>query len=268
MRNNSTCSSKKICLTLDLEEDFAGQLVGFKGALSKKRVYSLKNFLEEKNISLSIFVQGKLLSNPDFHFFKNLSSDKVEFHLHSYAHDFKLINSEDDLDKGMQAFKNFFGYYPRGYRAPEGRINLELLKLLKEKGFLFDSSLFPTLLPKLKYYLKSKFYKKNPYLLEISISGLFFNMIPFSLSWMKLVGERLFLLFFYLKIKYSSSNILVFNFHLHDLWNLTSSKKLPFFWRLIFFRNKKKGFYFLQKLVEIMKRENMSFELISDILKI
>ena len=269
MKNNLACSSKKnirkICLTLDLEEDFSGRLVGYREALVRKNILILKKFLDEENVSLSIFVQGNLLSSSDFYFLNDLKSSNTEFHLHSHSHDFNLFNSEDDLDKGVKSFNLFFGYPPRGYRAPEGRISLSLLRILKKKGFLFDSSLFPTFLPNHKYYFKSRSYQKNSYLTEVAVSGLFFNLIPFSLSWMKLVGKRLFLLFFYLKLKYSSSSILVFNFHLHDLWELTSSNKLPFFWRLIFSRNKNSGFNFLRILINIAKKEDLSFELISDV---
>ncbi|MFH1899982.1 MAG: polysaccharide deacetylase family protein [Patescibacteria group bacterium] len=257
---------RKICFTLDLEEDFAGRLVGERQALSKKNFFSLKKFLDEENILLSIFVQGKLLSDFDFDFLNDFKSDKIEFHLHSYSHNFKFIDSENDLNQGIHFFKNFFGYHPKGYRAPEGRISLDLLNLLKKKGFLFDSSLFPTFFPKPKYYFRSQYYKRNIYLTEIPISGLFFNIIPFSLSWMKVVGEKLFLLFFYFKFRYSSSEVLIFTFHLHDLWEITSLKKLPFFWRIIFSRNKSNGFNFLRKLIKIAKKEQLSFELISNLI--
>lgn len=266
-RNSRKGITSRICLTLDLEEDFAGRIVNHKEALDLEKILILKKFLNEENIPLSIFVQGSLLSDPSFYFLSLLATDNIEFHLHSHKHNFENINSEEDLNQGIKSFKDFFGYLPIGYRAPEGRVTLGLLSVLQKKDFLFDSSLFPTFLPKPKYYFNSREFIKNNFLKEVPISGIFFNMIPFSLSWMKLIGRRVFLLFLYLKLKYSSSETLVFSFHMHDLWELESSKKLPFFWRFIFFRNRKNGLAFLQELVEFMKKEDLSFELISKVAK-
>jgi len=140
---------KYVCYTLDLEEDHAGLL---------KDRYSGLNYLEhfieivqDHSIPVSFFIQGKLIENfPEQ--IELLKTNGFDVHCHSYSH---LINrrydpkiDRDEIEKSREVYRDFFGMNPIGYRYPLGVLNRQSYTLLRETGFKFDSSIFPTWRPR------------------------------------------------------------------------------------------------------------------------
>lgn len=76
---------------------------------------------------------------------------------HSYNHNFNLTNldrevMEEDIEKNSLFIENITGCRPVGFKCPGYSMNRELLCLLADKGYLYDSSVMPSF-----YYY---FYKK------------------------------------------------------------------------------------------------------------
>lgn len=245
------------CLTLDLEPSHAG-LTGESYDLWKtKYTDSLYKLLNSFGIPLSVFVVGKSLYRNS-KFINHLLSYNSEFHLHSYSHLRDKPDSKDEIKQGKEAFKDFFGKFPSGYRAPEGRITKKGLSNLDKESFVFDSSIFPSFWPHPKYLV----YDNKPFkpegvssLIEIPLTCLAPLRLPFSLSFVKLFG---FEIYENLLTRKKIAN-LIFSFHLHDIWRSLSFPKLPYLWRRVYSRNKKKGFYFLEKLIKKLASMEYTF---------
>jgi peptidoglycan/xylan/chitin deacetylase (PgdA/CDA1 family) len=114
----------------------------------------------------------------------------TDFHLHSYSHDLARPDAQEEIERGQAAFTSRFGRPAVGYRAPEGRISPEGLARLEAAGFLFDSSLFPSLWPHPRYFTKPRapHVPAGRSILEIPVSTLGPAHVIVSLSWMKLLG--------------------------------------------------------------------------------
>ncbi|MSP87588.1 MAG: polysaccharide deacetylase [Alphaproteobacteria bacterium] len=70
---------------------------------------------------------------------------------HSYSH--KWIEPTDpageleEMEKGLESLKRTVGVVPVGYRSPAGETSNNLIKLLVERNFLYDSSMMDTINP-------------------------------------------------------------------------------------------------------------------------
>src|SRR5690606_18974110 len=53
----------------------------------------------------------------------------------------------EEMEAGLHALKTQLGVVPAGYRSPAGETSSNLIRLLSEKGFLYDSSQGPVELP-------------------------------------------------------------------------------------------------------------------------
>lgn len=68
---------------------------------------------------------------------------------HSHAHDYALSRSapgaiDDDLARAERAIAQAAGKPPRGFRAPGYTLSGALLSALRERGYVYDSSLLPS----------------------------------------------------------------------------------------------------------------------------
>jgi peptidoglycan/xylan/chitin deacetylase (PgdA/CDA1 family) len=68
----------------------------------------------------------------------------IRFEIHSHSHNQREPDSAAELDAAVEAYDRFFGRTPKGYRAPNGLISREGLRRLAERGFHYDSSIFPS----------------------------------------------------------------------------------------------------------------------------
>lgn len=106
--------------------------------------------LEEENLKATFFVPGWVAEHH---------TDKVEairdadheIGLHGYLHEW--VDPADParekavLDRGFKAIVDSVGVTPRGYRAPSGETSFNVARLLKEMGFLYDSSMLDDVFP-------------------------------------------------------------------------------------------------------------------------
>lgn len=77
--------------------------------------------------------------------------DGHEIGHHSYSHrwlDLKDTAAElEEMDRGLDALERTVGVRPVGYRSPAGETSANVLRLLGERGFLYDSSLMDSINP-------------------------------------------------------------------------------------------------------------------------
>ena len=266
---------KVVCLTLDVEQDY-GDLLDEPSYEGLEHIPEVVAFFREKNIPLTCFVQGSLLeTHPAF--IEQMSTLDIEFELHSYSHPSpKKRNIEFEVGKGKEAYREFFGEDPLGYRAPLGVIDGRDYEILASHGFKFDSSISPSIRPgtfnnmakPTKICLVNKFK-----IIEFPFT-VFHSMIriPLAISYIKLLGRP----FFYLLKILPLPNLIIFGFHLHDLFGLSSANKLSLekfspVYRLVFsriyIRQSNDGLAILDEIVALFQERGYVFCRIDDIYK-
>jgi peptidoglycan/xylan/chitin deacetylase (PgdA/CDA1 family) len=70
---------------------------------------------------------------------------------HGYLHEWvSPENPEEEresFDRGLEALEKTVGVRPRGYRSPAGETSSNLFRLLKERDFIYDSSMMDDIMP-------------------------------------------------------------------------------------------------------------------------
>ena len=148
------------------------------------------DIFKKYNISGTLFVTGEFLEKYG-DFAKNWPKD-CEVACHGFTHKFwNTLNSEErgiEIDRFNNLYQNIFQKKPLGFRAPSHIINKEGLRLLAEKGFLYDSSIVPHYPPFKKYRgYKGKrpllpYHPEGLNILEIPVRGQIWG-IPLAGAW-------------------------------------------------------------------------------------
>ena len=265
-------NKKTACLTLDLEQDY-GELLEEPSYEGLEHVPELVSFFQARNLPLTCFVQGSLFeSNPSQ--VQALAALDCEFELHSYSHPApREMNIDAEIKQGKAAYRAFLGKDPTGYRAPLGVVRNGDYEILAAHGFGYDSSIFPSLRPGA---FNNLWKPTQPYILnEYKIVEFPFAVvsslirIPVALSYVKLLGRP------YLRLLRSSAlpNLIVFDFHLHDLFALTSASRLPMekympVYRWAFRRIYQKnggGLGIFDELISILRGKGYTFKKLIDV---
>lgn len=254
-------SLKLFAFTLDLEADYAGLVNQYNIFKDLYKIDEVLSALTSLDVKITVFTVGEIFELfPDV--IKLFEKYNCEFEAHSYSHNFDSPDSEDEIYKSRNAFFNYFGRYPIGYRAPRGKISDAGIKLLEEYGFLYDSSVIPSYFPDpFKYLFKNKevHYYNGSKMLEIPITSLSPARITLSISYIKLLGIDLYR-------KLSLPDNVCFGSHVHDfIFNDTSFNKLSSIWKLIYSRNKHKGNDFCMKYLEHVRQKGYKFCYMSEI---
>jgi peptidoglycan/xylan/chitin deacetylase (PgdA/CDA1 family) len=101
--------------------------------------------LDSHNISATFFVPGWVAERHE-HIVKEIADRGHEVANHGYLHEppSSLGPDEDEgeiLDLGSDILQSITGERPRGYRSPSWELSEDSLRLLYERGFVYDSSL-------------------------------------------------------------------------------------------------------------------------------
>ncbi|OGI15275.1 hypothetical protein A3K63_05040 [Candidatus Micrarchaeota archaeon RBG_16_49_10] len=243
-------------LTVDLETDFGVfETTKCMGVLS-----AFLNMLDENGIRATFFVNGKLI--PKFSDELREIGKRHEIACHGLDHE-RLTGKpigqvRDELTRLKKLFKDNIGVNPIGFRAPFFRTNKDILEMLPELGFRYDSSLVPGILPGRYFNLTAK---GEPYmvgkLLEIPISR---NVVPFGSTWFQLIGKKNFSWLFSAHKKYNN----VIYAHLNEFCGADFDLGLK---RRLFYRNR--GEKVLKDFGEFLKecKKDYEFGLCRDLLK-
>jgi peptidoglycan/xylan/chitin deacetylase (PgdA/CDA1 family) len=269
-------NSKVVCLTLDVEQDY-GDLLDKPSYEGLQHIPDLVNLFKGRNIPLTCFVQGSLFeTHPSA--IEQLSALDVEFEVHAYSHPKpREINHELEISRGKAAFTKFLGREPMAYRSPCGVVDEKMFSILPLHGFKFDSSVVPSVRPgafnSLNRPTKPYFFNDSG-VVEIPVTVVS-NLIriPISLSYIRLLGRT----YFYLLRSIKLPKLIIFNFHLHDLYTLGSSKNIPFgkfpvlyraIFRRIYTRSSDNGMGLLQDLINLFSRKGYRFLKLIDVYRL
>ncbi|MFC1897878.1 polysaccharide deacetylase family protein [Chloroflexota bacterium] len=262
------------CIRLDLEQDF-GDLLDRPKYDGLNCIDNLIEFIKAKRIPITCFVQGSIFEQyPDK--IGKLALQDIEFGLHSYSHPkLKDTDLEFEITHGRKAFYNYFHQQPLGYSAPLGFTNESTFKLLARYNFKYDSSVTPSFRPGVFCNINKPLqpYLVNGNILEIP-PGVLSNLIrvPLAVSYARLIGKP----YYYLLKNSQLSDFVLLNFHLHDIFDLDSSKYLSFkelslvyqiVFKRIYQRSKENGLLVLNQFVNILRQRGYSFIKMIDLYK-
>ncbi len=252
---------KLFAFTIDLEADYGGVVNQYEIFRAPDKIEDVLSKLNALGVKITVFVVGEILEFfPDV--IRIFEKYDCEFEPHSYSHDFNNPDTEHEIKKSKTVYYNYFKRYPKGYRAPRGKITDSGIKYLEKHGFLYDSSIFPSYFPNPFRYLLSNrkiHYYGDSKIVEIPFTSISPFRITLSVSFIKLFG----IIFFK---KLSLPDVVCFDSHLHDLIiNKNSFDKLPLFQKLIYSRNKYKGVDLCIEFLEHVKEQGYKFCYMSEI---
>lgn len=252
-------NNKYACITLDVEEDYGDRVNEFniyKDSIDK--IEKLKSLYDKLDVPVSAFITTNILDKDDklTEMIKWLTND---YHCHSHSHNTQSFDSENEITTCFSKFKEHFGFEPLGYRAPKGVLYPGDIKLITDSGFLFSSSLFPSIRIGTFNNLKSPqipfFYDTG--LLEIPLTVVNTIRLIVSLSYQKLLGSSM---SHTLYKTFGLPDIIVYDSHLHDyIISEKSFAQLPAFMKSIYSVNKYSGNKILINFVDYLKSEGYSF---------
>jgi hypothetical protein len=256
---------KLFAFTIDLEAEHAGIVDQYEIFKDHTRIEDFLSAIQSTGVKITAFTVGEIFELfPDvIRIFKKYD---CEFEAHSYSHDIKGPDSEEEIQKARSAFFNYFGKYPIGYRAPQGRISKSGIKALEKHGFLYDSSIFPSYYPNPFKYLFSNrkvHFHSGSKIMEIPLTSITPFRLTLNIAYIKLFGLNFIMELCKL---FTLPDVICFNSHLHDFIHEEASyNKLPSFWKFIFARNKYQGIDFCVKFLEFIKQQGYRFCYMSEL---
>lgn len=256
---------KLFAFTLDLEAEHAGIVDQYEIFKDHAAIEHFLSALQSTGVKITAFTVGEAFERfPDV--IKLFEKYECEFEAHSYTHDINHPDTEEEIQKARSAYYNYFGKYPIGYRAPQGRISSSGIKALEKNGFLYDSSIFPSYYPNpLKYLFcrRSVHFHNGSCILEIPLTSITPFRLTLNISFIKLFGVDFMI---DLCRSFRLPEVINFNSHLHDfIVKDESYNRLPLFWKIIFGRNKYKGIEYCIKFLNYIKQEGYRFCYMSEI---
>jgi len=233
---------KIICYTLDLEHDYAGVApVETYETLSQHALLNrFADIVRRYGLKFTVFATGKALERKrdGVEFFRWLGA---EIELHGYDHVMYGPHFVLEVERGVSAYRKYFGKDPLGYRSPGGVMSPLLLEALAKAGIKYDSSLVPSfrwgVYNNLRSQLEPYLHRSVP-LLELPIAVIPRVRLPVAASYIRLLGLSTYKALFSLCGKPSP---LVYLVHLVDLIPVQMRKRLSPFLRCAYARGEGKG---------------------------
>jgi len=190
---------KIACLTLDMEPDYGDPDGNIRLLENPEYFERYTAIINKYNAKVTMFTVTSLFEQFGEHFKRLGQHIPLEYAAHSYSHDPHNAASRDEIEKSVQAFKNFTGIHPLGYRAPIGQIDKAGLGHLLDFGFLYDASLYTSIRPG-KFGYANLHMPNTPFrimrgdesLLEFPFTSLSGVRIVFGLSYVKLLGWKVY----------------------------------------------------------------------------
>ena len=255
---------KMACITLDFEMDYGHRVGEFNILHKKKDLNELANLFSDLDIPVSTFIRTDLLINyPScIEIIKKIAKD---YHAHSHSHSHSDFKSQEEISASSEIFEKQFGYKPIGYRAPYGVLHDKDIDIIKQYGFKFSSSVFPSFRPG-KFNNLS--FPNTPFMYDNNVIELPFAAVPklrytISLSYLKLLGFSINKAMFSM---FGLPNVLVFDSHLHDyIIDEKSFSKLPLKMKMAWGINKYAGITYFKDFIRLLRKNNYKFMTMTDL---
>lgn len=151
--NNAKCA---VTITVNLDAEFFW-LSMFPGSIHRPKTLSMGQYgpnrglervldvFDRFTIKATFFIPGRVAEVYPEHV-QEIVRRGHEIGHHGYEHEnFGHVTIDQQrvaIQRGIEALEKVCGVRPLGFRAPEGEMTLETMKVLQEFGFLYSSSMF------------------------------------------------------------------------------------------------------------------------------
>lgn len=258
----------KIAITVDLEKDigFMNSYYGIDEGLP-----FLMDILRSKNIKATFFINCEAID----YLYNNgllsrLANDSHEIASHGYHHSdyrnmsYKKIKEEICLSKKI--IEERTGKIIKGYRAPQFLINPDVIKAIKECGFLYDSSL-----PDISGISAAKMRKvridekllsafRETGVKEFKIDSIPIIKVPHGILWINFISFQIYKLL----VHSMKNDFLIFYLHPFDLIGNKRRVKMNFKRKIFYLKNENGIKELLRKLLNYWISGGISFVKLED----
>lgn len=238
--------SPRIFLTFDVEEWTLPKEYNLESEYNKNTEFArlgcirILGLLKKYNIKATFFVSG-YFAEREPQIIKLLANAGHEIASHAYTNNILTNYNQDDLrliiTQSTKYLSKLISETIKGFRAPRCYINNDIIDILDELGYQYDSSIHPGIVPghyyNWKYPLSPYFFNKhNPSqktgegILEIPISVIPLIRFPISWWWMRNIGN--WVTHLGAKINFKNNRDVVLYFHTWEYADLPHIKGLPF----------------------------------------
>lgn len=257
-------ADETVVLTVDYECDYGT-------ALSRNTYQALEHtewlveLLERLDVPLTCFVQTEILAEKPERVEQLRSADvPVTFHPHSHTHKPRgETDPEYEIRESTARYRDFFGRRPLGYRFPNGNVRQRDYTKLAEYSYKFDASVFPSWRP--GHFDNLGAVTGPRYLGAHDLYEIPFTVysdavrVPTALSYCRFLGRP-----FTELLCRRPPGVIIFNVHMHDLFNPPAFKDLSPFHRAIYARNAP-GLPQLERVLTRFRDLGYSFGQVEDI---
>jgi hypothetical protein len=146
----------KVCISIDLDnyQDYQSLVdtdrEGEPPSLYADAIPRFLDLFDRHGVKATFFVIGRDAARPENgKIIREIAERGHEVGNHSFTHPYNFrrlgrTRKEAEIDQGEAAIGDALGERPVGFRTPSCDVDLETLELLGERGYLYDSSVFPT----------------------------------------------------------------------------------------------------------------------------
>jgi peptidoglycan/xylan/chitin deacetylase (PgdA/CDA1 family) len=262
---------KLACLTLDTEFDLHSDRCDIELFSDKSKLSIFRDIVFKHEIKINGFLATKILEcNPGL-IDNALSELPIVFEIHSHSHNQNEPDSQKEIDTAMELYFKYFGRAPKGYRAPNGLISKAGLQRLIQRGFQYDSSIFPSYRFD-EYGYNNLHLPVDPFIydvsgnsiLEIPFGAIRTVRVIFCLSYAKLLGTTIFKSLVKL---FGLPDILLINSHPYDYFIKNHLANVSGWKRWAHARNAEKSLQVFEELIITVKKMGYHFVHIDDIIE-
>lgn len=233
-------------LTFDVEEWLLPEDYNFETELNRNTRFSssgsinILDLLKVHNVKATFFITG-YFAEREPQILKNIDEAGHEIASHGYCHTDLSRQNKDDLKniiaRSTGILSGLVSQEIKGFRAPWFYINQDIINILYELGYQYDSSIHPAIVPghyyNWSYPLVPYFLNRNRStsqnngrILEIPISVIPLIRFPISWWWMRNIG--LWLTRFGTDINLRKKRNVILYFHTWEFVKLPHIKGAPF----------------------------------------
>jgi len=146
----------KVCISVDLDnyQDYQSlvdtELDGEPRSFYADAIPRFLDVFDRCGVKATFFAIGRdAVRAENARILREIAERGHEVGNHSFTHpyNFRQLNCAEkvlEIDQGAAVIADAIGERPVGFRTPSCEISLETLSLLAERGYLYDSSVFPT----------------------------------------------------------------------------------------------------------------------------
>lgn len=262
-------SRKIACITLDMEPDHGDSEGRIRLLEDPALLEKYVSIVQNNDVKVTMFVVTSLFERFGSELKALGKRIPVEFAVHSHSHDPYNACSYEEIEKSYQAFKQFAGSAPLGYRAPIGRITKDGLSHLMDFGFRYDSSVYPSVRPgEFGYWnlhwpiTPFQIRRENASLVEFPFTALSKIRIVFALSYVKLFGWGAYSM---LMRFFPLPDVVVALTHPYDFYFHLVAGGAKGLEKMAFSRNASRAFELFEQMIKFMKKQNYEFQFMSEL---